>query len=527
MSKAGDIAQASAKGSFDLLWGLVISNVVMAIGLIFVARLLGSDLYGLYAIVLTAPNLIMSFRDWGVNSAMTRFTAQYRAEGRVEEVRSIFVSGLIFEIALGLTLSIISFLLSGFLATSVFNRPTIVPFIQIASFSILTSGLISAATAAFTGTEKMGLNNIMVIGQSVIRTLLTIALLIVGLSISGAVIGFTVASLIAGLIGIVLMWVILKDLPKPASLKLELKEYITEMLKYGVPLSLAVIVSGFLAQFYTFLLPIYYSFDNSIIGNYGIAQNFVVLIGFFATPITTMLFPAFSKIDPQKDKETLKNVYQFSIKYASLLVVPVAALVISLSQPAVSTLFGSTYETAYLFLALLAVSYLYTAFGSLSTGNLINSQGQTKFFLKLTLLTAAIGFPMGLVLILKFGVIGLIVTSLTSGLPSLFISLYWIKKRYGSTVDWRSSAKIIFSSAFTAVLTYAAVSQLGFASWVRLLLGLLIFVLILIPTMLFTRTFTRFDIINLKVMIEGLGAISGLVNKVLNILEKLMFALKL
>ena len=134
---------------------------------------------------------------------------------------------------------------------------------------------------------------------------------------------------------------------------------------------------------------------------------------------------------------------------------------------------------------------------------------------------------MGLVLILKFGVIGLIVTSLTSGLPSLFISLYWIKKQYGSTVDWRSSAKIIFSSAFTAVLTYAAVSQLGFASWIRLFLGLLIFALILIPTMLFTRTFTRFDIINLKVMIEGLGAIGGIVNKVLNILEKLMTALKL
>jgi len=45
--------------------------------------------------------------------------------------------------------------------------------------------------------------------------------------------------------------------------------------------------------------------------------------------------------------------------------------------------------------------------------------------------------------------------------------------------------------------------------------------------MLFTRTFTRFDIINLKVMIEGLGAIGGIVNKVLNILEKLMTALKL
>ena len=90
MSKAGDIAKVSAKGGFNVLWGLVISTIISSVGVIFIARLLGSDLYGLYAIVLTAPNLIMIFRDWGVNSAMIRFTAQYRAEGRAEEVRSTF-----------------------------------------------------------------------------------------------------------------------------------------------------------------------------------------------------------------------------------------------------------------------------------------------------------------------------------------------------------------------------------------------------------------------------------------------------
>ena len=527
MSNAGDIAKVSAKGGFNVLWGLVVSAIISSVGTIFIARLLGSDLYGLYAIVLTAPHLIMIFRDWGVNSAMIRFTAQYRAENRIAEVRSIFMSGLIFEIALGLALSAISFALSGFLATSVFNRPTIAPLIQIASFSILTGGLISAATAAFTGTEKMQLNSIMIICQSIIKTLLVIALVILGLSTSGAVIGSTAASLIAGLIGIILMWTIYKNLPKPVTLKLEIKAYIKEMLKYGVPLSVSAIIAGFLAQFYAFLLPIYYVTDNTMIGNYGIAHNFVVLIGFFATPITTMLFPAFSKLNAQKDKETLKNVYQFSIKYASLLVIPAAALVMSLSEPAVSTLFGTTYETAPLFLALLAISYLYTALGSLSTGNLISSQGQTKLVLKLTLLTAAIGFPMGSILILQFGVIGLIITTLTVGLPSLFVSLRWIKKHYSVTVDWRSSAKIFLSSSITAALTYAIIAQLSFVSWIRLLLGVLVFILVLIPALLFTRAITKSDISNMRAMISGLGVLSGVINKVLNFIEKLIIALRL
>jgi hypothetical protein len=46
MSKAAEMAKVSAKGSFQLLWGLVISTVISSIATIFVARLLGSDLYG-------------------------------------------------------------------------------------------------------------------------------------------------------------------------------------------------------------------------------------------------------------------------------------------------------------------------------------------------------------------------------------------------------------------------------------------------------------------------------------------------
>ena len=176
MSKAAEMAKVSAKGSFHLLWGLVISTVISSIATIFIARLLGSDLYGLYGIVLIAPTLIGVFRDWGINSAMVRYTAQFRSEDRASEVRSILVSGIIFEIALGMALSAISFALSGYLATNIFHRPEITSLIQIASISILAGGLINAATAAFTGIEKMELNSIMLICQSIIKTVIMITL---------------------------------------------------------------------------------------------------------------------------------------------------------------------------------------------------------------------------------------------------------------------------------------------------------------------------------------------------------------
>ena len=103
-------------------------------------------------------------------------------------------------------------------------------------------------------------------------------------------------------------------------------------------------------------------------------------------------------------------------------------MVIALAQPAIGTIFADKYVQAPLFLALLSIGYLYSAFGNLSMGNMINGQGYTTFNLKLTILTAAIGFPLGFVLIYKFGVIGLIITTLTDNLPSLFIGLRFIKE---------------------------------------------------------------------------------------------------
>jgi O-antigen/teichoic acid export membrane protein len=327
MSKVENIARISAKGGFHVLWGLVISTLISAVGTIFIARLLGSDLYGLYTIVLTVPTIIQVLRDWGIDSAIVRFAAQYRSEGRTDEFRSVYLTGVLFEVILGLALSLVSFFLADYLATAVFNRPVIAPLIQLVSFSIFTNGLIAAASAVFTGHDRLELNRVMLIFQSIFKNGIMIALVALGFGAMGATMGYTVGTVIAGITGLALIAVIYKQLPKPLSQKLEIKAYYSSMFSYCLPLSLATIITSLLPQSYAFLLPIHYVSDNIPIGNYGVAINFVVLISFFITPISTVMFPAFSKLDCRKDKESLKNVFVFSVKYGSLLVVPVTAMV--------------------------------------------------------------------------------------------------------------------------------------------------------------------------------------------------------
>jgi len=520
MSKAIKMARVSAKGGFNLFWGLASSTIISAVGVIIIARLLSPPEYGILTVALLAPNLITTFRDWGVNSAMIKYIAQYKAEHRMAEVKSILAAGVLFELILGFSLTFVSFLLSGFLATNVFHRPEIEPLIQIASFIIFAGALITAGQSAFVGYEKMQFNSITMICRSVIKAVLAPLLVVLGFGVFGAALGSTVAFLIAGLISILILYLALyKNLQGLDDNKSNILETVKTMLKYGLPLSISVILSGFLVQFYNFLMAIYCT--DLLIGNYQVAANFAVLITFFATPIVTVLFPTFSKLDPEKDTETLRNVFQFSVKYAALLVVPAAAAVIALSQPAISTLFGEEYTYAPLYLTLLAVNYLYSAFGNLSLGNLINGQGKTKVNLKLTLITSAIGFPLSLLLIPRFGIIGLIATGLTAGIPCLIIGLWYVKNHFKTTIDWASSVKILSASALAATVTYVILSQLSLASWIELIIGATAFLITYMITAPLIGTVNKTDLQNLEEMIDELGPISQLIKPALSIIEKL------
>ena len=521
MNKAIRMARVSAKGGFNLFWGIATSTIISAISVILIARLLSPPEYGIVAIALMAPNLITIFRDWGINSATIKYTAQYRSENKTANVKSILAAGLFFELVLGFSLSFISFLLSGFLATNIFQRPAIKPLIEIASFTIFTGALLTASQSAFTGYEKMELNSITMICQSALKTVLAPLLVILGFGTFGVILGTTIAFLIAGLISILILYLALyKKLHRLNDDKLEIVKTIKTMFKYGLPLSVSAILGGFLGQFYNFMIAIYCT--NLMIGNYSAAVNFAALITFFSAPIATVLFPAFSKLNPEKETETLRIVFQSSIKYAALLVIPATAAIMVLSKPLVFTLFSEKYTHTPLFLTLCAISYLYTGLGSLTLGNFLNGQGKTKVTMKLTLITISIGLPLSIILIPRFGIAGLILATLVAGIPSLTTGLLWVKKHFGFTVDWASSTKIFLASATAAATTHIILSQLGSHHWIKLIIGGTIFLITYLTTTPLIRAVNQTDINNLREMLSDLGPLSHIFNLPLNIMEKLI-----
>jgi len=75
------IAEKAARGGIFLFVGNTSATVILAIGSIIIARLLGPSSYGLYTLTLLIPSLLVSLADVGMSYALVRFSAKPRSEG--------------------------------------------------------------------------------------------------------------------------------------------------------------------------------------------------------------------------------------------------------------------------------------------------------------------------------------------------------------------------------------------------------------------------------------------------------------
>jgi hypothetical protein len=100
--------------------------------------------------------------------------------------------------------------------------------------------------------------------------------------------------------------------------------------------------------------------------------------------------------------------------------------------------------------------------------------------------------------------------------------LRFIKNRFEVSLDWISSAKILFSSAIAGILTYILTFELAFSDPIRLVIGIIAFCVIFVVAALFTGTVTRADLVNMKEITNSLGPLRGPLRSLLNFLDKLI-----
>ncbi len=523
LDKAMDMGKASATGTFQLFIGRIASALMLAIGAIIVGLYINEGDYGIYTIALVPAATFLLFQDWGVGSALTKYCANYRASQKQSELRSVIVSGFIFEVMTGLVLALLLLIMANLIASAIFNNPESSFLISLSSISIISTAVYAASLSIFVGFERMGLCTITMIVSSIIQGLLSPLLVYLGFGAFGAVVGFTSASIASGISGILLLYfVIFRKLPLGSVNKEKMVQTLKSLLSYGVPLSIATLIGGISAQVYSFVMAS--SVDVTMIGNYSIAVNFAILLSFFIYPLQTVLFPAFSKLNPSKDKELLKTIFASSIKYSSLFLVPVVVAIMVLSVPMVGTIYGQKWLSAPFFLTLYVAGNLVVLLGSLSYNRLLYAMGESKMLLKLNVLALCIGVPLAFLVIPPLGIPGVILVGTFVGGVSTVLGIYWTWKKYETKGDFRSSARIFFASAIAGLAAYLFLHAFSTASWIMLSVGVLLFLIIYLISLPLVGAINRWDMSNLRLMFSGIAPILKLLEIPFAVIEKTLKA---
>jgi len=510
------VASEAAYGAFYLFSGQTLATLIAALASIVVARLLGPELYGVYSLCLVVPGFLLLFTDFGVSPALTRFSAKLRAEGEYGRLASLIRSGFIFKVFTCFITLLIGLTLSDMLAALIINRFELAFLVRVAVFLALFNGVYGTVNSTLIGFNDMRSSASLSVVIQLARSVLCPILIVAGFSVLGAVLGFVLSYLLAAVLGTVIVYVNHYRGLNPR-VNNAFREDLRVMLSYGLPLYFSSTLESAVGTYQGMVLA--WLTSNVMVGNFRVAANFASLMSLLTGPISTALFPAFSRLSLNSGE--IRWMVKYSVKYTAAILAPASMFVIVMSRDLVSIIYGQAYSMASDFLSLYSIVFLYAGLGSVVWGSFFQGVGWTKINLKATLIYSILLTPLTFILAKTYSVPGLIVGFLASSLASTIYSLSVALRRLHVNIDVRSILLIYFASAISATPLLLLVAYSRLPSPINLAVGAVVFTIIYLTLMPIIGGINQGDIENFKLMFKGVKPLKPIINIILHYEAKL------
>ena len=464
---------------------------MLAIAAIFIGRLLGPDGYGLYTIALIVPSYAYLLLRLGSTSTITRYAAKYVSEGNEKKAISFSYTISILHLAVGLFITGLLIPFTNVISTDLLHRPELASgiIIPIALLSVAGQIMFYNGTATFVGLHSFDKAAIFQVIMSVAKLGLTVFLVLIGYSVLGAIAGFTFGFIAAGVISLVLLISMNKSaIPK------NIKGDVGMSADYAWPIFLSILLTGVITPLQNTILA--YTVSNTEIGWYAAAANISTLIALFTYPVSTSLLPLFSKTI-EGGTRGLASTYRLSVKYMALFATPATTLVMALSTPLSTAIYGRAYLFTGNYLLIIAVVNLLAGLGNISWSPFLYGVGETRKAFLATAIGTAVSIVASIALVFYIGVYGVIIGTILGSAASLFVAFRFITGILGARLETWSVWRIYVSSALSAMVVYP-VSLIISDAFLDVIVGGVIFLLILFPIMAWTKALTSEDLNTLQ-----------------------------
>ena len=368
----GDRETIALSGTAVLLGSAFGNGLNYAFG-IFLARTLGTEEFGIYALALTIFNIVSLTVVFGMDIGAIKFVSHHLAEGQYAKARETLITAAAIAFVSGLVAAIVLALLAHPIAVTLYNKPDLVQSLLVFAAAIplgtLTIVLLSTLQAYQTVRHTI---LIKYLWEPIGKFVLAGVLLWAGFQLLGVLISIVLAFAVSTVFSIQAVYR-LAFRESDSYLVWSLKEART-LLAYCLPLVISKLF-GVVAPRSDILILGYWASAREVgiyLAAFQTAATMALIVGAF----DTSLGPIMSRAWSQQDRARMRDSYQAVSRLSIMAALPIFCCLMLFSSE-ILKVFGAEFTRGSVALMILAFGQVFnTATGSPNTILLMSGQSR-------------------------------------------------------------------------------------------------------------------------------------------------------
>lgn len=400
---------------------IAINILLTVLGIIqvpIVTKNLGTSLYGTWSLLNTTISLIIPFSMLSFSMSIIRFLA---AEKDINRIREDFYSACSLVFISGVILSLILFILSGFLATTFLKDSNADSYIRLSSILILLNSIFPIFLAFFRKGNKIAIYNLLNLGLNILQVILIIVFLTLGYKLTGIIMAFIISALLLNLIAFI---IIAKQIGFQRPRFTNMKTY----LKWGMPLIPTSAILWIMSNSDRYIIN--YFLGTSDTGIYNAASGLGTYSSFALMPIGIVLYPIISRLYDEGNRVECADYFKYAFKYLMMVTVPAAVGLSILAKPLLEILTTPEFISGRVVVPFIAFGGVFFCFYQIGI-YVIHLVGKTYINFRLLCIAAILNVMLNVILISKLGILGAglanLVTYAVLGILTLIVTGRYLK----------------------------------------------------------------------------------------------------
>jgi O-antigen/teichoic acid export membrane protein len=416
---------------------------------IYIARELGAEALGLYALGMTLVGFLGLFNSLGLPSAAARFVAEYSATGKYETLGGFLRGSLGLLSTCNVLLGAVVLIVGPWIAVRLYHAPGLIPYLW--EFALI---MLLGVLTTFLGQVMAGYQDV------TRRTLIThfvgspgtIMCAVVLISLGFGLQGYLAAQVASAFLVLILLslscWKMTPERARRAGsgVRVEKEVVAFSTVAFGI-----AALEFLLSQVDKIVLGYY--LDARRVGIYAVAMALVGFVPIALQSVNQIFSPMIAELQATGNRVLLQQLFATLTKWIFILTFPLALTIVVFSGPLMG-IFGRNFETGATVLAVGAVGQLINC-GVGSVGFLLLMSGLQAQSMKIEAVSAAVMIVLTLVLVPRFGLIGAAIATATSVVITNVWSLVAVRKRLGLFPYHSGYFKLIAPAIVSTVVVFA------------------------------------------------------------------------